>query len=201
MKQKASHGFTLLEVVLVIAIIASVIVFAFPKFGGQQTEIRNTVRRLGVISREAKRSAKLYNATFRLVLLLAPADANSETDYVPQFWLEKAPGSVLLATDKARESKKGDATAEELFSMDKRILKAPFKLPAGLTISKVEIASQKSPITNGKAYIYYLPEGLVTEAAIHLTYGDDMKWTVAIQPLTGKADIFDKEVALKELAQ
>jgi prepilin-type N-terminal cleavage/methylation domain-containing protein len=196
----ANCGFTLLEIVLTVAIIATVLVFAFPKFSGGQTELRAAVRRIGVVSREAKRMSKLYNSTYRLVLDVAPSEGEKTEDFQSQFWVEKAPGSILTREEKdQKENDEDDPGKEPLFSLDKRIMKKPEVLPSGLEFKKVEFANQKDPVIKGKAYVYYLPEGLVTEAAIHLHFGDLLKWTLAIHPLTGRVDIFDKEISLEDL--
>jgi general secretion pathway protein H len=202
MKPLATKGFTLLEIALVITIIASVVVYAMPKLiGSQQGEVRAAIRELGVISREVKRSAKLYNATYRLVIELAPQEASRTTDtpYEHKYWVEKAPGSLVL------KSQKDDSQENGVFEKDPRFQKKPHKLPkvlpSGLSFSKVETANLKNPITQGKAYIYYFPEGLVTESAIGLKFNENMFWTLVIHPLTGKVTVFDKEVRLSELVQ
>ncbi|NJM10261.1 MAG: type II secretion system protein, partial [Bdellovibrionaceae bacterium] len=73
------------------------------------------------------------------------------------------------------------------------------ELPAGIRFEKVELSRLKSPVTEGRAFIHYLPQGLVDEAAIHIKGSGAQAWTIAIHPLTGKAELISKPVALKEL--
>ena len=85
--------------------------------------------------------------------------------------------------------------------LDQQILKKPQELPPGMIFQRVELASQKEPVTDGIVYIYFLPEGFVNESAIHLHFGEKQHWTIAIHPLTGRADIFHEDVSLDELRQ
>jgi general secretion pathway protein H len=201
---KSSQGLTLLEIVIVVAMIAFMATLAIPKLGGQKAKIQATVRKLAIVSRDIKYRAKLQNATYRLAIQMAPPESENEEGLKHQFWVEKAPGSVVPDRDEETEEKEEDENAPpdpKAFARDTQIMKEPEELPRGMTFSRVEFSGLDAPIESGVAYIYYLPEGFVNESAIHIEYEEKLKWTVAIQPLTGKADIFDKDVPLRELRQ
>ena len=58
------------------------------------------------------------------------------------------------------------------------------------------------PITTGKAFIHYMPQGLVEESAIHLKSDSGGKWTIAIHPLTGKAELISGDsMSLKDMSK
>ena len=185
-------------------------VMALPKLGGRKTEVQSMVRKIAIVSRELKYKAKLQNATYRLVIQAVPPPEEFETeptDLKNQFWVEKAPGSVILSNDPEEEDEDDDDEDGQAppdpngFIMDQKILKEPEKLPEGMIFERIELANQKEPITEGIVYIYFLPEGFVNESAIHLEFGEKLHWTIAIHPLTGRADIFDEDVSLDTLRQ
>ena len=72
------------------------------------------------------------------------------------------------------------------------------KLPSGLFFGSIETESTEKPLTDGLAYIYFSPEGLVERSAIQITNKEKLIWTILFNPLTGHADIFERAVSLKE---
>jgi general secretion pathway protein H len=83
--------------------------------------------------------------------------------------------------------------------METRVTRSPVGLPKGLFFESVELASSSAPITEGRAYIHFFAQGYSEDSAIHLTDRKTLNWTIAINPLTGRADIFEKKIGLKEL--
>ncbi len=215
-----SSGVTLLEVILAVAIVAALVAVVTPRLGGRNNQIKAVVRKLAVLSRDVKSQSKLQNSTYRLVIDIGGSEEEAagknpfdrgEDNKTYSFWVEKAPGSVL--GDQAEEEeeereeaernrgtlKDEDAPPSELFTPDTRILKKPEVLPSGMKFDLVELASRKDPITEGRVYIYYLPQGYVEESVIQISYGDALKWTVAIRALTGRVDIFQEHLSLKDV--
>jgi general secretion pathway protein H len=195
---KNKHGFTLIEVMVVIGLLALMLSAIVPKLGGSNHKIKGVVRELAVLSREIRNNAKLKNATYRLVIeMKTDGDAHEST-----YWVESAGGSVLGSQVEEEEDAGKDNDDENkspaLFQPDVRIMKKPKKLPSGMYFSKVEIASSKKPFTDGRVYLYYLPQGYVEENVIQITY-EDLKWTLAVQPLTGKVDIANEHIDLANL--
>ena len=75
----------------------------------------------------------------------------------------------------------------------------PFTLPAPLKFKSVEFAQKTAAQNEGRIYIHFFPQGLIEEAAIHLTAGQKLNWTVAYHPVTGKATVISREISLKDL--
>lgn len=197
-------GFTLIEIIVTVAIIAAIAAIALPRIGGRSNELKSVVRKISVLCRELKLRAKLNNATYRLAINMSEEDRKPKHE----FWVEKAQGEILnnydpknppqLAPPEKNESD-GEAAPPSLFSADTRILKKPEVLPAGLTFESVELANVKEPITNGLVYIHFFPSGYSDEAAIHLRLTEKIKWTLATQPLTGTVDILTEYKKLEDL--
>ena len=64
---KAS-GFTLVEILIVLAIVAVVTGMALPRLGGRNYQIRSQMRRMALLSEQVRQLAKLERSTYRLVI-------------------------------------------------------------------------------------------------------------------------------------
>jgi general secretion pathway protein H len=49
------------------------------------------------------------------------------------------------------------------------------------------------------AYIHFFPEGFVEAAAVQITNGKSLTWTLVFNPVTGQADIIEQARALKDI--
>ena len=191
---KNSRGFTLLEIMIVMAIIAGVVGLALPKLRKSETNIKGVMRELGALSVEVRHHARLKNSTYRIVFNMT----GSEHSY----YLEAANHKVLIKSSDRLEREKSlskeDQPSTPFQKVDKP-LKGEKKIPSGLMIKSVETRLTKGPITSGIAYVHYTPEGLAEQAIIQISKGNDFTWSLIINPLTGHADIVDKAVSMKDL--
>lgn len=189
---------------------AFVATMGFSRMGGSKAKMQSSIRKLGTLIREVKYKSKLESATFRIVFDLGENNGENEDNAnqarVTQYWVEKAPGTVLLGKDKEKslEELKSDDDKDappdpNSFQADPRLMKKPEELPSGLYISDIDAGLKDGPIESGRAYIYFLPQGFVSEVAIHLETTDDLHWTLATRPLTGKVDVFTEKKELKDL--
>jgi prepilin-type N-terminal cleavage/methylation domain-containing protein len=200
------RGFSLIEVIITVTIIAFVSAMALPKLNNHNNDIRMVVRKIAVISHMLSQRARLQNATYRLVINMSENPEAKKP--IHEFWVEMAHGQILNNYDPKNPPKL--ATADDKKNNDKdkevspftpagQILKKPFELPGDLLFESVELASLKEPVKSGLVYIYYYASGFTDEAAIHLKYGEKIKWTLAVEALTGKVDIINEFRALEDL--
>jgi len=197
---KNNRGFTLIEVMIVIAIMAGLIAIGAPKLLKKNTNIKTTARQMVVLVKEIRNHAKMFNSTYRLVIRIEPGQE--------AYWVEKANGPALIDKDKLleeMENKNRDIKPEEdapppLFQIDKRLSKKEVLLPSNLHFAQVETVNMSQPVTTGIAYIHFFPEGLMEASGIQIT---DKKntWTLVFNPLTGQADIVEKATSLKEISR
>lgn len=164
----------------------------------KQNNIKSVARHFLVLSREIRNKARLSNSTYRLVIQM---ETNDE-----KYWVEKANGPTPIdieAAEKEREEGKNGDKKEDapppLFQIDKSLSKKPQSLPDGLRFAQVETVNTKSPLSSGTAYIHFFPEGFVEAAAIQITDGNKLTWTLVFNPLTGQADIIEKAQSLKDI--
>jgi general secretion pathway protein H len=188
-----------------LAIIGGVIAIGMPYLSNRNTKTHAVLREMSILSRELHTRAKLQGAVYRLVIDLGDP---AKGDKAPQsYWVEKANGKTVvkadeenLAADMAKETDPDKKVDPRGFEIDHQILKTNKELPAGMRFEKVELSRQKSPIVSGRAFIFYMPQGLVDEAAIPIKGEKAESWTISIHPLTGKAEVISKQLSLKEIS-
>ncbi|MEO0336833.1 MAG: hypothetical protein AAF202_10580 [Pseudomonadota bacterium] len=182
-----------------------------PSVTNKNNKMKAAVRRFSVLTKEVRTHAKLYGTSYRIAFDLGIREDDPQT-----YWIEKANYAVLIPGDKkqfledqntaerARDENQGKSPSTAGFSEDDRLLKGKQELPGGLRFKEIEVEGLEEAIDNGLAYIHFHPQGLVEETAIHLQYGegsDALKWTIAIHPLTGRADVITDEVSLREIKE
>ncbi|RME15956.1 MAG: type II secretion system protein [Bdellovibrio sp.] len=196
-----NKGFTLIEVLIVIGLIA--LLFAsvsLPTKKNYNRKIKTELRKMAVMSRYIHELAKLHHLTYRLVIDLRTGKDSTEPH---QYWVEKTSKTVFFKKASNEKKKKKSSRDPDGFEKDPHVMKHPRELPSGLYFESVELASSEKPIKEGIAYIYYLPEGLAQEAVVHIKHKkyDELNWSLAVLPLTGKGKLIPKNISLKELQE
>ena len=205
-KKSKDFGFTLIEVMIVLSILAAATAFFLTRIDNTNNQLKESVRQLGVLSRDIRYRARLRNATYRLVIDMHSGESSEEPH---EYWVEQGSGPILFTGESSHSPYDREAKSENQsdkdegpppdFAIDKSLTPKKRTLPSGLVFEDVEIASVKDKIAEGTVYIHYLPQGLVDESVIHIKYNDDIRWTIAIHPLTGKAEFSNKYIELKEI--
>lgn len=215
-----ARGFTLIELMVVLAIIGLFLTIAAPRFMSGSSKVRGEVRRLAVMGKALRSKARIHNLTYRIVIYMPTDEDENKT---PRYWVEKSSQQYLLpsaeeledqrdeiirvAENKADgEANEGDISDDDEdkpppspFAIDPLFGAEPKPLPKGFKFLSVELTGRDEPITQGAAYIHFFPSGLTEEAAIHVGDGEKLHWTVALSPLTGQGEIITKDIPLKEI--
>lgn len=186
------HGFTLIEVMVVMAIIAAVMALGVNSFRRQETNLRQTLRTFSVLGKEIRNHSRLKNTYHRLAFKIGEKETSYRVEYAPSL------KSVEQLTKENAEQDSNSQNASE-FREATYIMKKPKILPSSLVISKIQSRSQKEPITSGDAYIYFSPEGMIEESCIQLGIKDRPIVTFYFNPLTGIAEVVNKPVDLHEI--
>lgn len=202
--QSKNGGFSLMELMIVMIIFGMFVAFSARKLVNKGTEMKASVRRFSAMTKKLRNRARLDNKTYRLVFDL-PIDKKKSQSY----WIESTDKPALLLNEEEREELE-DALEEDSktkrkpdpqgFVTDTKVIKeAPASLPDGLFFESIEIDGDPvEKIDEGRVYIYFFPQGFVQGSAIHLTNRDTLNWTLVIQSLTGRVDIYPKYRSLKD---
>lgn len=187
-------GFTLIEIMIVLAIIGAALSIGMPRLFRKDNNIKSVTRSFLVLGKEVRNRARLSNSTMRLVLDLDPQN--------PQYWVEKANGAKLLDPEAEKEAEKtSDEEKPSEWQVDTVLTKKKKALPSGLYFGAVETIHMKSPQTEGIAYVHFFPEGLMEAASVQITDRKKLTWTLIYNPLTGQADIATEARSLKDVTR
>lgn len=190
-----SKGFTLIEIMVVLAIIATAIVLAAPRLFKTEGNIKAVARHFLVMGKEVRNRARLTNSTMRIALDLDPAS--------PKYWVEKSNGVKLLDPDEKSETSKNDDEKKKPddWTLDTVLTKEKKAMPRGLFFGAIETIHMKAPQTEGMAYIYFFPEGMMEAASVQITNRKNLTWSIIYNPLTGQGDVVEEARGLKDVGR
>lgn len=197
---KNQKAFSLIELMIVLAIVAGMVTLAVPRFTGPGTKIKAEIRRFAVLTRKLFQEAQIKKATFRLAIDMTDVDEDGG-DKLHGFWIEAAEGAQMMEDPEAEPELDEDGKKISTFTVDNRVMKKNKELPEGFKFTRVSYGGRED-VTEGIAYLYFFPQGYTEEALIQISHVDSkLFWSLLINPLTGQVDIITKEVSLKDLKQ
>lgn len=198
--KNAIRGFTLIEIMIVLVIIGMVLAVAVPKLANSKSKIKDEVKHIAIIAKEVHNVARLENRTYRIVF-------NMDEKKQRSYWVESAAANAtLLSADQSKKLKDETDPKKNLiaknngFEVSHSILKDAVKLPKELFIDSIEFSDGKT-VAGEQASIHFFAQGLVQEAAIHLSDHKTLVWTIYISPLTAHTIVFERNESLKEISQ
>lgn len=191
-----------MEIMIVLIIIGGLAVVLVSKFNKSNNDIRAAVRRISTLTKELHNQARMQNRVLRMVITMDDKDGSSVS-------VESAAKNTVLADSANKDDENEDSSlsdeekkekqASSAFQPDGSIMKRPIQLPQPLKIVEVEVKNLDEPVESGKAYIYFFPQGLTQEAAIVISDGDKLNWTIAVNPITGISYVIPERKKLSEL--
>ena len=184
------EGFTLLELLIALVMLTSILVMGGSFVKKKDNVIKKTFRQLIALNRQLDHFARLNRDAYRLVINI---DEKNNS-----WWVEKKTHENLI---QSKSPKPENLTSSStVFVMDDRFSKKPQKLPGQLRFESLELSEQDAPVTSGKAYIYYLPEGQFNTALLKIK-GKKVYWSLFIDRLHGELTVFNGKKSLQEFKQ
>ena len=188
----SSEGFTLIEILLVLAIIVLVLSFGMPvvsRITGQN--ISTSARKFTALTRGVRSDAILLNSIYRLSL-----DLEKNT-----YLVEKQSGKGLISESSMLSKKpdpkknKNPEASDNTFSADEKYSKEAKSLPGGVVFNGV-LKEKEGLIKEGTAYIYFFPNGINEKAIIYLNSvsAKEGGYSLLIHPTAGKVDFIKQKV-------
>lgn len=191
---KRNLGFTLIEILVVIALIALIMSLAVPQVTlALKVNISNTTRDLATTIRSTYDEAVLKGNVYRIKFDL---DKN-------QYWVEQGERNYLVRTEAqeeeyqkkiARLSKEEAEKFQEPFSLARSITKNKKNLPKGVTFKDIATSHVKKPQSAGSLTVHVFPHGFMENLVVHLKDTYDRESTLIVNPVSGKSRVFDRYV-------
>jgi prepilin-type N-terminal cleavage/methylation domain-containing protein len=201
-RRENHSGFTLIELMVVVALIALISVMALPSISSYfQVSLNSTTRELASTIREAYQTTLITGKLHRVVYDLKAG----------QYWVESGPNTATLDTKESREREErrkrlrfGGKPAEDqpAFSIDKSVTSKKKTLPRGVTFEDVVTEQNQEPQTAetaGTAYTHIFPNGLTEQTIIHLTDTSKHHSSLSVTPLLGRTDVYDNYMKPEEV--
>jgi general secretion pathway protein H len=184
---------------VVMLIMAGVLAFGGTRIFNPNENRRSQVRKIAVETKELRTAARLQNSTFRLVFSMDDEKGH-------KFWVESASGHALQMSEEQEKElaklteiqREGSYKGKSKFTRDKK-LGNEVALTGGLVFEGIEISGRSKEITSGLAYVHFFPAGLSDEALIKIGDRKNQHWTIKIHPLTGSAEILNRNASFKDL--
>jgi general secretion pathway protein H len=217
LRRGATAGFTLIELLIAIAIIAVLAAAAAPALNAVTgANARAAAGQLAGSLRWLFDTAALRHETCRMVLDF------DERAFWPQCSARSRGGGLggagpaggSPAGPGAPPDSPGDEELRELFpevrSAEKRRLLAEsgfgsfqdlspkaHQLPGDATFGEIWTQHRREPVTSGRAYVYFYPQGQAERAQVPIVDGKNV-YTVVLHPFTGHARVVNGKVEVRE---
>ncbi len=193
---KQSPGFTLIEMMVVMAIIALVAAMAVPSITSYfQVSLTSASREMSSTIKEAYNSTMITGLPHRMAYDIKTSE----------YWVEVSQTMILLDTKESLERierrkrlSKSDEPPPSSFAMDKTVTRKKLKLPTGVSFEDLVTQQSPEPITEGTAYTHFFPHGLIEQTIIHLKDQSSHKVSLVISPVVGKTDMYERYLTAKE---
>ncbi len=193
----------MMEVLVVILIISVVMAVVVVNVGGVfRSRMVTAGGRLTAMSRYAYEQATLQGEIVRLSLDLDSGDYGLEKvkpteqcgDLGEGFRGERGGSASRPREGEGAESALSERSAAT--ALEDRLVRSS-RLPQGVVFSKAMVGRQTKPLTEGKVYVHFLPNGTAERAMVWLT-DDDTTFTLEIRSLTGGGRIHRKDLEERE---
>lgn len=172
-----SRGFTLLEIMVVVIIIAAMVTIVIPRFGDVfQTNVKGAMRRLGGTIKFCFHESVIKQSMIRLNI----------DPVTGEYW-----PSILVTSGNYGEFVD---YANEVFS-------GRSQLPEGLRFADVVTPHNTQKMDREAVFISFFPTGYAERAVIHLVDGTQQFYTMVIQPLTGEVELREGYIDFVDLGQ
>ena len=210
--KKRSAGFSLIEILIALGLIAFIITSFGRPSRSRQNMYRNYFRQLSLMSKQIKNRAQIERATYRMVFYM-------QDDEPTEITVEKSESVVLLGSEREteelykkllRQRQENEDTDEESdedkepltsFQPSERFEPDNLNRPKDLVIKQIEISGINS-IFDGEslAAFHYFKNGFVEEVLIQVETEDKaLKWTLLTDPLTGEIYTIGGHKTLEEI--
>lgn len=191
-----NKAFSLLEVMIVLAILASIVTLAIPQISSQNYSRKGFFRKLIALDKQLRSLAQLQNRTYRINFNIKKVGEKTQTF----FWVDYSNSAETITASKDNSTKNKVISNSE-WTMAKKIFKKKKPLPHLLEILSIELEGFKKALNSGLISIYFFPEGLAQRAVIHFSGKKKQEWSFIINPFISKNSLLSENISFKEAFQ
>lgn len=186
--ESRKRGFTLIEILLVLGIIAMVTSIGIPAVGRLTYQrVAGTTRRFVGTLRSVRNDAILLNKVCRLVV-------NFEDQ---TWWVENQNQLSILGSDTQTGSAPATDGQDQVtgFSLDTKYGAKPRELPGGVVFDGI-LTERDGFFRSGVAYIHFFPSGYAEQSLLYLNKQgvEGGGYSLYVQPASGKIEVFNRRV-------
>lgn len=187
-RNSGNRGFTLIEILLVLAIIAMVTSIGIPAVGRLTYQrVAGTTRRFVGVLRSVRNDAILLNRIYRLAI-------NFEDQ---TWWVEKQNQLELLGSDSqagAVSDPKRPSPPSGFVPAEKYGTK-PKELPGGVVFDGI-LTERDGLLRQGIAYVHFFPSGYAEQSLLYLNKQgvEDGGYSLLVRPANGSIQVFNRRV-------
>ena len=214
-----SRGFSLIEIMIVLVMVGVAMGATVMSYRSvDRTSAKANASRLGASIRYTYDRAVTTGGYYRIVLDLTAnkywAEKSDERFYLVRD-KEEAPGKGKAPDEEARERRlkeEEDAHKQQLTGLAAQLQPPPaprrarfqsFKDSAmpkvdlkGARLRDVNTLRQAEPYKEGKAYLYFFPDGHTERAVIHIEDSQGDVYTLQVHPLTGHVEVKSGDIPM-----
>jgi prepilin-type N-terminal cleavage/methylation domain-containing protein len=198
------RGFTLIEVILVIAIIAAVVTGATFGLGAiTRARLRSSAFKVTSAARFAYSRSLTQGTTTRILFdfeknTMAIEETDTPVTLATDDQLEADPGQAVDPWDLARarlekplDAVRPNSPFHPITNQRGKVLKRYTAQPVGdgISIQALITPHETDKRTDGEGSLYFFPGGLTEHAVVQLSDSSETVYSVEIHPLTGNARI------------
>ncbi len=197
-QRKDVGGFSLIELIVTVAIITLITVFALPSISSYfQVSLASSSREIAAIVKETYNSAVITGKVHRIVYDLKKQE----------YWVESGPATMLLDTKETKEKEErrkrfaplGAEPPPSPFKLERSITRKKIELPRGASFEDVQTEQSAEPITEGLAYTHFFPHGIVEQTVIHLKDESKHRNSLVISAIGGQTDVYERYASAQEI--
>ncbi len=181
---------TLIEILIVVALIAAFTTFALPRLRSNlNLNLKKQARLLSGTVQFLYNQAAVKNQVYRLHY-----DLDNH-----KYWIESSTDKVFFKTEedeKRNQRERKPPTAK--FQIDTTTIKKPVQLEKKIRFKDIRTQAKSEPIRSGDAYTHFFPHGYAERSEIRLQSATGQVFTIVVNPLTGRAKVYDRDLEAKE---
>lgn len=193
-----AKAFSLLEVMIVLAILASIVTLAIPQLSSQNHSRKSFFRKLIALDKQLRSLSQLQNRTYRINFQINSLKKKT------LFWVDYSNSQEVITVtlnDKEQKEPTEEPSQTTEWEMANKIFKKKQKLPHLLEVISVELEGFKKALNSGLISIYFFPEGITQRAVIHFSENKKHQWSFVVHPFISKNNLLTKNISFKEAFQ